>query len=317
MIVIIEHINIINKHSFNNKTINTNHWIYNMYKYLIDTHGFKQAEREDIELNKGDLDLFFNHKFGCIPEYVLSFGKFETLSNIYKKKCSSKIVIIIDDIHHSSRIKKLQNKTFDKSFYILSTYSYIFKTYFGYENQKLINFNHSSAYEICFNKNVINKILLVGHINSSIYPDRANFYNYVKNTNRVRIVNPPKYIQNSDIQKGYVGFEFAKLINEFICTFCDDSSRSYIVAKFFEIPSYGSLLLACNEKTKDEFSKLGFIDLVNYISCTPENWNDKMEFILDSKNREQIDNIRYEGYLLATSKHNFKQRGDFIKKLLV
>ena len=314
MIIIVEHDSLINNHKCDNKTVTTYHWIYNMFKYLIDKHEFKQIEKDDIYNNVHNLDNYFLKNFNVIPSFIILFNKFELVSKIYKKKCSSNIIVIIDDIHHSQRIKTIQNKAFKNCKYILSTYSYVFNEYFGYSNNKIVNFNHSGAYDIEYNESPLNKILLVGHVNSSLYPDRAKFYDLSRTNSNIVVIHPPKYIQSEN--RGFVGYEFAKLINNYVCTFCDDSVRKYIVSKFFEIPCYGSLLLACNEQTKNEFEKLGFVDNINYISCNNTNWDDKINFILDDKNRTIVNQIRLRGYLLATSKHSYYNRANVIVDLV-
>ena len=76
----------------------------------------------------------------------------------------------------------------------------------------------------------------------------------------------------------------------------NEKKNGYVVGKYFEICGSGLLLLADTTDLKDEFSKYGFIDNVNYIDVTFENINDKVKFITNDKNKEKINSIRLNGY---------------------
>jgi hypothetical protein len=68
-----------------------------------------------------------------------------------------------------------------------------------------------------------------------------------------------------------------KYLSTFICCFtcCGNLATPYIINKFFEMPASGSLLLAYDEFVKEPLAQLGFIDTVNYISCTRHNIAEK------------------------------------------
>ena len=79
----------------------------------------------------------------------------------------------------------------------------------------------------------------------------------------------------------------------------------------------GCLLLACNPWTKKYFKILGFEDMRDYISCTPENMNEKIDFILNSDNYELLDKIRRSGYEKVIKFHNYEIRTEYLHNVLI
>jgi len=314
MNLIVENYDLIKNHLSDNKYVTTYHWIHNMFNYLIEKHNFDHIDTYLINENKSNLDKYLENKFGKKPKNIILFGKFELVSNFDLDNVSFNTILIIDDIHHSNRIKQIQKKAFNKSKIILSTYSYLFEKYFGL-NYKYSSFLHASAYQTEYDENPIKKILIVGHLNKNIYPYRYLLGQIAKTNDNIVIVNPPKYLEETG-NNNNCGVMFAKLVNSYICTFCDESIRNYLLGKFFEIPSYGSLLLAFNNNTKNEMKQHGFIEDVNYISCNEINLMEKINFILDEQNINCINQIRYNGYMFANKEHTFINRAQQLVKII-
>lgn len=78
---------------------------------------------------------------------------------------------------------------------------------------------------------------------------------------------------------------------------------NYTVAKFFEVPSQGLLLFGFKTTDLEDF---GFVDGLNYIEVTKENF---LEKIKDFKNNPQSYlEIRKKGFELIKSKHTVSKR---------
>lgn len=86
---------------------------------------------------------------------------------------------------------------------------------------------------------------------------------------------------------------------------------NYTVAKYFEIPSQGLLLFAFKTVDLEDF---GFVDGVNYISVTKENFHDEIEKY--RSNPEQYLEIRKQGYNLIKSHHTVSKRLEQLNKIL-
>ena len=129
----------------------------------------------------------------------------------------------------------------------------------------------------------------------------------------------PIFINNP---KDLIAINQARAKNQTLVTLIEKShpskieERSYLVAKHFEIMGAGCLLLACNPWTKDYFKILGFEDMKDYISCTPENMDEKIDFILNSNNYKLLDEIRRRGYEKVIKNHNYKIRTEYLKNVL-
>jgi len=291
-----------------------------MFKYLVNNYEYKYIDSEDLIKNKGNLKEYFMNKYGELPEYIISYADFKSLCVIYNeldKYCST--VVLLCDIHHGKSIQKYRKPVLLKSKYILNNYGYMYEKYYPKHNGNIF-FPHSLSYKLDYNHEPIKKILVSGHLNEAIYPNRHIMYNKSKTRDCI-YYHKPDYtgyrITEKDREKTF-GENYYKLLNQYICSFTDDANkdRPYIVGKFFEIMGNGSLLLACNERTKDEFSNLGFIDGIHYISCNMENIDEKIDFILNDKNIKIINEIRFNGYTLVQNNHTYVQRASEIYNLL-
>lgn len=221
-------------------------------------------------------------------------------------------IIYVDDLHNSREIREL--KFLDKFFYnyfdiILSTYAYCFKKYFNYiDTSKLYWFPHSfnQLFNIKYNKTPKNKILLSGCI-SNMYPMRQEILK-LSSIFPIDVLEHPKYYENKlhDI----IGKKFIEKINEykFAFTCCLNSDTPYLVQKFFEIPGAGSLLICYDEYIKEQMKILGFVDMYNYISVDKYNLEDKLLWIFDPQNDEEIEKIRLNGYNFINSNHTHEIR---------
>ena len=82
---------------------------------------------------------------------------------------------------------------------------------------------------------------------------------------------------------------------------------NYVNIKVFEIASVGSLLLI-QDSIQEQLNELGYFDNVNCIMCNKNNLIEKIEWILDDNNLEEINIIRKKGMELTRSAHNTEQR---------
>lgn len=88
------------------------------------------------------------------------------------------------------------------------------------------------------------------------------------------------------------------------------------VAKFFEVPASGSLLVGFTGSKREIFESIGWKDGVNYCEVTPSTIRETIAFILDPANRVQVEKIRRAGYDLVRENHSIGQRTrDFIEMI--
>ena len=193
--------------------------------------------------------------------------------------------------------------------YILAYYWYFYKNLYNINENNLIKFPRfvvkTNIYEV--KTNVKSKILLSGSITNNYYPMRK----YVSELNHSSI---DRLNRGANI----TGVNYINFLSEYLCCFtcCLTKETSYIINKFFEIPASGSLLLAYDEWVKDGLKEIGFIDGENYISCNKENLIEKIEWICNEQNRNEVDRIRKNGNELVKNNHTDECRYKFILSIL-
>lgn len=255
-------------------------------------------------------------KFGKLPKVVLVWMNLKYIQqNIYffktisrnKKEYNILTCWYFDDIHNNTINRRKVIQYVD---IVLNSYQYYLHNYYSEVINESYWFPHSVneilVEKINFNKNPENKILLSGSISEHIYPARYKLSLLASNDTRIEQLSHPGYSQVKS-KHNLCGYNYYKHMNNYFACFtcCAFENRPYIVAKFFEIISCGSLLLAYDAPVKNYLKQLGFIDGINYISCDndTEDIKQKLDYIFDPENRKLIDEIRYAGYLLSSERH--------------
>jgi hypothetical protein len=280
------------------------------------------TENWNINLDKYDIILVWS-----IQEFDNQRSlKKECLLKLIELQPNHKYIILdyIEDLHHLYRFYTINYSFYKKYFstisknYILLRYENSINKYFPGCNCYTIPYSIEQNIIPLFNKNPINKLLLTGCLSKS-YPRRIRISN-LKNTYPIDILEHPGY---HTLKHNYTGKLYFNKVNEYIASVstCGNSQFNYIVAKYFEIPATGALLFAYIEPIIDDLAKYGFIDMVNMIAFNDDNIEQKIEYILDPKNRDEIDKIRLNGYNLILERHTHKTRfniefNEFITKLL-
>ena len=295
----------------------------------LENLGWKSIDYKEIA---GVLSEFFINKFGQLPQVLLFWNVIpsETHNLIYNNitdilshkwtKCIS-----IDDLHHrelhrKGKFEKLILKNFD---YIFPSYVYIFSKFFKTVSpKKLISCPHSinNKFVIAYNDNPINRILLSGCSRGTIYP----FRHYVRTLSLMKNdgieaypIDVLEHLTYKNPTHKYYGYEYITYLNKYIaCVTCSAISKlPYIVAKFFEIPASGSLLLADDTHVKKVLEGLGFVDGENYMSANSNNIKEKILFVTNPVNRKLIDKIRKNGYDFVWNNHTLMHRVKIINEL--
>jgi len=303
------------------ENMNSKHHLVKLCDYLISHYGYIKIDRKEIETNIVNLEKYFMDTYGRLPKNMLIvMGVTYYIDYIQRMAKLCNVSFIIDDIHHSSRLNKPRYNVFTRCKYIFMSYAYFSNRYFKQLNG-LALLPHAIAYEVPFNNEPINQILLTGHIDANLYPNRMFVYNLTRTDTRIyyHVVDYFGY-RGGAVNKSSnptSGEAFYKLLNKYICCVTDDANhdRKYLIAKFFEITGSGALLLAFNKNTKHVFELLGYKENTHYISCTQSDFLEKVTYVLDPKNRKEIDKIRKNGYELTTKKHSYKNRAQFIDKM--
>jgi hypothetical protein len=269
----------------------------------------------DKKFNDNQLGLYakvveyFNSEINSIT--VIQIGEVPFLRDYPKKVKQYRYVVDI----HGWKMNDYPNN-------LILPYAYCYNIFNYNPNANLYFFPHCVKYNIEFNKNPVNKILVSGRgrKNPDRYPMRVFMYNLSLKDERIDYFKPDhSYRENiKKCEQVTCGENFIKKLNQYRVCFSDDMVHysPYLVCKFFEILSSGALLLASLNYTKLYFLKLGFIDGEHYISISKEDYNEKIKYIFDEKNREEIDTIRLAGYNLCNTYHTSEHRALQLKELI-
>lgn len=270
--------------------------------------------------NTANLRNFFISKYNKVPKYIISFSGVGGFNGYYKIITKvTKLVFIIDDIHHAKSVRVPRIPVIKNSEIIFGTYSYQFERWGLPKPKNLYFFPHSCRWICDFNSNPINKILISGRI-SDIYPDRQFAHSCAKKNPKIFDIldcNINYRTNASDIsnEKAIYGEKFYMYLNKYLCCFVD-TARDYILAKIFEICGSGSLLLCMDTNVKNIMNNLGFEDNVNYISCSRDNFEEKVNYITNIQNISNINLIREKGYELVKNNHTWFKRMLFFTNVI-
>lgn len=235
-----------------------------------------------IKLMRNNIKIFFS----CSDLDNISRGG-DKLINLINKLIKYSQFYVIDTFLYKNLIKK--NIKIDINRYF-----------------QVKHFAYDGFFNISFNYNPKNQIILSGAINES-YPSRVEYKKYAEE-------NPDKVFvaQRNDETKER---KYYHILNEYICGFAGVArGTGFILAKFVEIPATGALLLAYVDDM-EELNSLGFFDGINCLVVKNNNFDSITRYILDPQNREKIDEMRLKGRENVMQNHALKHRLQNLEKI--
>lgn len=146
-------------------------------------------------------------------------------------------------------------------------------------------------------------VLLTGATTALWYPYRA----VASTLENVHGISHPGYGSSSTEERK----NFVEQIHQSAVGITDGSTLHYALAKIFEIPTTGQLLLL-NDEMEPAMRRLGFCPGVHYISYNSNNIRAVVGAVLKSKNRDRVIDIRTKGQSLVKSIHTTRHRASQI-----
>lgn len=304
--------------------------ILRYFKFIIETltkkYNYTLVDLSDYKIGSDIRDVYKTYHAANQILVIENHNEIlitDIFPNFFDKSTDDiKKFVLADDVHKYIDIKN-KSGYYDKFDCILCTYKKPYqKLYPKISTSKVAWCPHAYTqdYVLPFNSEPKNKILLSGAM-GTVYPIRKYIYQLYEDkqsnfSEKISYLRHPGYKNFGEPHhRAKIGKSYAKILNEHICCFSDCSTYGYIVSKYFEIPATGSLLLA-QKPEDDNLESLGFIEDVNYISCTKDNIKEKIDWILDPSNRNRVDEIRKNGMQMVRDNHSIKKRAVFIHKYL-
>lgn len=285
---------------------------------LIAAYGWKHLELSAF--SEGAIREMIVRHCGELPEVILFWGgeKFLCEHEREVEKLNTAKWFVADDLHHHGA-RDMREKAFLLCDTLLATYAYRVAEYFPRvaEARRVVWLPHSASpdFALPFNLQARNELFLSGAI-CNAYPMRQRV-NGLMESGFPGIVRRPHpgyhcgYKYGNDLR---VGRAFARLMWEHRAAFTDCTRFQYAVAKHFEIPATGALLVA-DSSIEPPLEELGFVPGFHYLSVSDENLEDRVSYVLREEHHAELDQIRRNGQALVLERHRTSHRARLIDEL--
>ena len=298
--------------------------LYYIQQELVTKHGWRHIESNALSYGPESLEKKLRIALGQLPEAIIFWEAYDLVYKysfeLQRLKCLK--VFFADDLHwFNRRMQEIRVVSFALSDVVLSTYAYCWrKLYPELSNKKVVWIPHSASPDFMFsyNPSAENAIFLSGAINEA-YPLRQRMLElHDEGSYAIRYQRHPGYYCNYNYQADTrIGRGFAKRIHSCRVGFADSVSPfGYVVAKYFEIPATGALLLA-DDTVSAQLSELGFVANQHYVPVSLKNLEEQVEYVLAENNRDEIDQIRRNGQTLVHERHKTSDRARQINESLI
>jgi hypothetical protein len=290
---------------------------------LIQSYGWKHVEVVDLQSRPGSLSDKLKQEFGELPQVILVWGASwfisENAEQIESLDCVK--ALLADDPHWGPDDEPRwgQCLTYMIVDLVFATYGYALHDFYPEARNfsRCIWLPHSASpdFFLPFNPQAENTLLLSG-ATSRVYPLRE-LVKALCDSGNYRIFHHPHPGYGTDYDNDgdpRVGQGYGRLINRFRAAFTDCSIYRYAVAKHFEIPATGALLLA-DRAIAGPLLDLGFVDGEHYITASDDDLEDRVRYILDEANHDEIDAVRRRAQALVWERHKTSDRAALIDEV--
>lgn len=293
--------------------------LYFIQRDLITNHGWRHIESNSLQYRPGSLEHKLRTTFGELPEIVIFWEAYELVYQHCREmqglKCRK--FFFADDLHWwNRRMRETKVIVFAVSDVILGPYVYRWTSLFPELSKKRtvwVPHSASADFMLPFNPAAENSIFLSGAINEA-YPLRQRMLRlHHDGSFAIRYHRHPGYYCGYDYERdGRIGRGYAEKIQQCRVGFADSGFPfGYLVAKFFEIPATGALLLA-DDTVSEQLRKLGFEAERHYVPVSQKNLEDQIDYVLSESNHDSLDQIRRDGQALVHEQHKTSDRAQFI-----
>jgi hypothetical protein len=292
---------------------------YYVMRELIEAYEWEHVETSELWADPRPLKSVLAERFGELPETILFWEGYDLINararDLLELDCRK--CVFADDLHSwDEGMKRRKRTAYLICDTILSAYAYVFDAFFpglaALRRVVWVPHSASPAFMLAYNEDAENAVLLSGAVNHH-YPLREQMKAlYDRRAGAVSYHPHPGYQCTFDYERDErVGAGYARLINRHRAAFTDSPKYGYVVAKYFEIPATGALLLA-DAAAREPLERLGFVEGAHYISISARDMEEKIAYVIDEKNHARIDEIRRAGQKLVWERHKTGDRARLI-----
>ena len=292
---------------------------YHVMRELIERYGWMHMETQHLTSQPLSLRERMREWCGAMPDVILFWESYHLVTSAFLQlfKADFGVVIYCDDLHwFNEGMRSTKGSALVVADVILASYAPVFGQFYPAvaAAKRVVWVPHAASPEFMLplNESAANEILLSGMIND-YYPLRKRMRALGELAELQIAEHPhPGYQCNHDHKSsGSVGSGYARRINASRAAFTDASKFNYLLAKFFEIPAAGSLLLGAAE-AEQQLSQLGLLPWVHYVPVTDATLESQLRHVLDTRNHAELDEVRRRGQELIWGRHKTSDRAKLI-----
>jgi glycosyl transferase family 1 len=254
-----------------------------------------------------------------VPEVVLFWESFEEAARhvLALRKAGTRVYVMTDDLY----IKRRRMKSALRLAHgILSTYAPCFGDSFPNIDASRVSWvPHAAGPDFLLPlEDKPRPVVFVSGSMCDLYPFRLTMHEFALRRPELACLHDhPGYHSTYDYERdGRVGRGYAEAMRSCLAAFTDTSRYRYLVAKHFEIPATGALLIA-DRAAAPQLEMLGFVDGVHYVGATADDLERVVLHVLDPGNAAEIDAIRRRGHALVHERHTTAYRAQQIDAICV
>lgn len=277
---------------------------------LLTQFGWSVLETMELRGNEDALGELLRERTGGWPDAVLFWESYPYAADQAEtfRKHGARVYVMTDDLHHG---RKAMGEALHLADGVLATYAPRIGHYFPELDPARVSWvPHAAGPDFLLPVNDTPRpVVFVSGAMGEAYPMRLKMGEIARRRPELANVHAhPGYGCAYDYANdSRIGRGFADSMRECLAGFTDALVHFYIVAKHFEIPATGALLIA-DRAVAPQLESLGFIDGEHYVSTTADELEAIVESVLDPDNAEEIDAIRRRGHALVHRCHTTLHR---------
>lgn len=289
---------------------------------LIERHGWRHVDSNRLWRDPRSFKAALLAEAGGMPETILFWESYHLLREraleLLRLDCHK--CIFADDLHWWNEAMRMNKRlAYTVCDTVLASYAYTFEKFFPdiARAKELVWVPHAASpdFMLPFNKRPLEAVLLSGAVNH-YYPLRLRVKAmHERDPERVAYRPHPGYHCGYDYESdASVGRGYARTLNQYRVCFTDSLKYGYVVAKYFEIPATGALLLA-DAAVGGQLARLGFVAGKHYVPVTGRDLEERVAYVLDEANRAALDEVRRAGQALVRERHQTADRARLIDEV--
>jgi hypothetical protein len=287
---------------------------------LAADYGWGVMDCSDLPEDVRRLPATLRYRFGELPEVVLFRESYEWVVHCspYLKEIGARLYVMTEDLHHRFAA---MDAALHLATAVLSNYAPCLPLLLPEQRHTgVIWVPHGAGpdFQLPVEPSPEKAVFVSGAMDREFYPLRAAMRDLVARRPELgRIQDHPGYFCNFDYRSDpRVGRGYAEAIRQCLAAFTDAGRCRYVLAKHFEIPATGALLIA-ERSVSPQLASLGFVDGTHYLSADEDDLEAVVEHALDDRNRLEIDAIRRRGHDLVHGRHTTYHRAQEIDSVCV